>query len=83
MSVRKGTAESLAALVAQASARAGVVGHFLHLRGDAYTELVRTAEDLRVDAVVVGASTQFGHRIAGSLAGRLVRHAKWPIVVVP
>jgi nucleotide-binding universal stress UspA family protein len=45
--------------------------------------LVRTAEELRVDAVVIGASTSAGHRIVGSLAGRLVRDAKWPVTVVP
>ena len=51
--------------------------------GNPYLELVRVAEELRVDAIVVGASMQSGHRLVGSLAGRLVRDAKWPITVVP
>ncbi|HEX5204346.1 MAG TPA: hypothetical protein VFW27_30850 [Actinoplanes sp.] len=37
-------------------------------------------------AIVVGvdgSSAGFGHRIAGSLAVRLVRLGKWPVTVVP
>jgi nucleotide-binding universal stress UspA family protein len=41
------------------------------------------AEERKVDAIVVGASTQAGHRLVGSLATRLVRHATWPVTVVP
>jgi nucleotide-binding universal stress UspA family protein len=55
--------------------------HTLH--GDPYTGLVRTANDLRADAVVVGASEQAGHRFIGSLAVRLVKAARWPVTVVP
>jgi len=33
--------------------------------------------------VVVGASEHLGHRIVGSLAARLVRAGKWPVIVVP
>jgi nucleotide-binding universal stress UspA family protein len=51
--------------------------------GNPYTELVKLADELRVDAVVVGASTQAGHRFVGSLAARLVRQARWPVTVVP
>ena len=56
---------------------------FVQRRGNPYLELVRVATELRVDAIVVGASMQSGHRLVGSLAGRLVRDAKWPITVVP
>ena len=51
--------------------------------GDPWTELTRVADELRVDAVVVGASESAGHRIIGSLAGRLVRAGRWPVSVVP
>jgi hypothetical protein len=30
-----------------------------------------------------GASEHVGHRIVGSLATRLVRAGKWPVIVVP
>lgn len=63
--------------------RIGVRTSFVRRRGNPYLELVRVAEHLRVDAIVVGASTQSGRRLIGSLAGRLVRDAKWPVTVVP
>jgi nucleotide-binding universal stress UspA family protein len=61
----------------------GVDIEFVALRGDAYVELSRIATELRADAVVVGASTQAGHRLMGSLAVRLVRAGRWPVTVVP
>jgi nucleotide-binding universal stress UspA family protein len=63
--------------------RIAVPTKFLRRRGNPYVELVRVADELRVDAIVVGASMQAGHRLVGSLAGRLVRDARWPITVVP
>lgn len=51
--------------------------------GDPYQVLVEVARDTRADCVVVGSSASFGHRIAGSLAVRLVRKARWPVTVVP
>jgi hypothetical protein len=33
--------------------------------------------------ILVGASEHLGHRIVGSLAARLVRAGKWPVIVVP
>lgn len=51
--------------------------------GSPYTELLRLAEERRVDAIVVGASMQAGHKLVGSLASKLVRRAAWPITVVP
>lgn len=63
--------------------RLGLSVGFARRSGNPYLELVRVADELRVDAIVVGASTQAGHRLVGSLAGRLVRDAKWPVTVVP
>ncbi|MFF5171264.1 universal stress protein [Micromonospora sp. NPDC000089] len=56
---------------------------FLCRRGDAYAELRRTADETRADLVVVGSSEQAGHRLVGSVATRLVRTGRWPVVVVP
>lgn len=69
--------------IAEAAHRIGVPVSFLRRRGNPYSELVRVADTLRVDAIVIGASMQAGHRLVGSLAARLVRDAKWPVTVVP
>ena len=44
--------------------RLGVHITFVEREGNPYTEIVRLAKELRVDAVVVGASTQAGHRLS-------------------
>lgn len=51
--------------------------------GDPYSGLVRHAERVRADAVVIGASEKAGHRIVGSVAVRLVKAGRWPVTVVP
>ncbi|MFI6080141.1 universal stress protein [Streptomyces sp. NPDC051217] len=56
---------------------------FHTLRGDPYNGLVTAADDLRADAVVVGASESAGHRFIGSVAVRLVKAGRWPVTVVP
>ncbi|WKU04629.1 universal stress protein [Micromonospora sp. HUAS LYJ1] len=56
---------------------------FLCRRGDAYTELRAAADESRADLVVVGSSEQAGHRLVGSVATRLVRTGRWPVLVVP
>ncbi|MFC4145519.1 universal stress protein [Micromonospora mangrovi] len=61
----------------------GVPVTFLCRRGDAYAELRRAADETRADLVVVGSSEQAGHRLVGSVATRLVRTGRWPVVVVP
>jgi nucleotide-binding universal stress UspA family protein len=61
----------------------GVTAEFVVAHGDPFTELSRVATELRADAVVVGTSTQAGHRLVGSLAVRLVRSGRWPVTVVP
>jgi nucleotide-binding universal stress UspA family protein len=65
------------------SGRIGVEAEFLDREGNAYSEIVKLAEEVRADAIVVGASTQAGHRLVGSLAVHLVRSAQWPVTVVP
>jgi nucleotide-binding universal stress UspA family protein len=61
----------------------GIPITFIAAEGDAYTELRRIADEIRADAVVVGASAHAGHRLVGSLAVRLVRAGRWPVTVVP
>jgi nucleotide-binding universal stress UspA family protein len=61
----------------------GIDTEFLMVHGDPFTELGRVAQDVRADALVVGASERAGHRFVGSLAGRLVKAARWPVTVVP
>lgn len=56
---------------------------FHTFRGDPYNGLVTAADQLKADAVVVGASQQAGHRIVGSVALRLVKAGRWPVTVVP
>ncbi|HYB18059.1 MAG TPA: universal stress protein [Streptosporangiaceae bacterium] len=56
---------------------------FIAAFGDPYHELRRVADEVHADAVVVGASTQAGHRWVGSLAVRLVKAGRWPVTVVP
>jgi len=76
-------ARTLRADVESGAAYAGIAVRFLIAHGDPYAEICRIAEQERVDAVVVGASAQAGHRLIGSLAVRLVRAGKWPVTVVP
>jgi len=52
-------------------------------RGDPFVELTALADEVAADCIVVGASTRFGHRFAGSLAVRLLRTGRWPVTVVP
>ncbi len=61
----------------------GISITFVAARGDPYSEICRVADEVRADAIVVGASAHAGHRFVGSLAVRLVRAGKWPVTVVP
>ncbi len=61
----------------------GISITFRAAHGDPYTEICRVADEVRADAIVVGASAHAGHRFVGSLAVRLVRAGKWPVTVVP
>jgi nucleotide-binding universal stress UspA family protein len=56
---------------------------FVKVYGDPVTALREAADCCHADTVVVGASTSAGHRIAGSVATRLIRAGHWPVVVVP
>jgi nucleotide-binding universal stress UspA family protein len=77
------TATELRREAEEGAARLGVPLTFVAARGDPYTELRRVADEVRADAVIVGASMQAGHRWIGSLAVRLVKAGRWPVTVVP
>ena len=63
--------------------RLGIDVVFVERDGNPYTEIVRLADEIQADAVIVGASTKAGHRFVGSLAVHLVRASRWPVTVVP
>jgi nucleotide-binding universal stress UspA family protein len=78
--------ETAADMRRRAEEYAGAVGvelTFVVTHGDPYTELRRVADEVRADAVIVGASSKAGHRFVGSLAVRLVKAGRWPVTVVP
>jgi nucleotide-binding universal stress UspA family protein len=77
-------ARELRAEIERAARNGAAVQYELLLeQGDAASVLARIADEARADAVVVGASTQAGHRLIGSVAVRLVRTGHWPVTVVP
>jgi nucleotide-binding universal stress UspA family protein len=77
------TAADLRRRVEEFSADRGIAVTFVTAMGDPYHELRRVADEVRADAVVVGASTKAGHRLVGSLAVRMVKAGRWPVTVVP
>ena len=77
------TAADLRRRILDFGAERGVSITFVVAAGDPYHELRRVADQVRADAVVVGASTKAGHRLIGSLAVRLVKAGRWPVTVVP
>ncbi|MGI8678882.1 MAG: universal stress protein [Jatrophihabitans sp.] len=76
-------ATEIRTLVDEGMKHVGIQADYLEREGNPYRALIAVASELRVDAIVVGASTQAGHRFVGSLAARLVRDAAWPVTVVP
>jgi nucleotide-binding universal stress UspA family protein len=77
------TAEDLRQMVEEGAARFGLPITFITAAGDPYHEIRRVADEVRADAVIVGASAKAGHRWVGSLAVRLVKAGRWPVTVVP
>lgn len=50
---------------------------------DVVTGLAETADGMRADTVVIGASRGLRHRLFGSPGVRLVKTGRWPVIVVP
>jgi nucleotide-binding universal stress UspA family protein len=61
----------------------GVPARLVVVTADPVLALAKVAEEVRADAIVVGASEQAGHRLFGSVALRIVRAGNWPVTVVP
>jgi nucleotide-binding universal stress UspA family protein len=61
----------------------GVGVTFRYRHGDPFRELSQTADEIRADLVVIGASTGFCHRLLPSTGSRLVRARRWPVLIVP
>jgi nucleotide-binding universal stress UspA family protein len=76
-------AAELREMVEVQGTRIGIGAEFVEREGSPFAEIVRLADSLPADAVIVGASTKAGHRFVGSLAVHLVRTSRWPITVVP
>lgn len=79
----RAAAEDMDSRAQAIAAELGISITFIAARGDPYAEIRRIADEVRADAIVVGASAHAGHRLVGSLAVRLVRAGKWPVTVVP
>lgn len=77
------TAQEIRSTIDANAQRLDVDVTFMERIGSPGAEIARVADELRVDAVVVGASTHAGHRFVGSIATYLVRIARWPVTVVP
>jgi nucleotide-binding universal stress UspA family protein len=76
-------AEDMRGRAEAVAAEFGITVTFLTRRGEPFAEICRVADEVRADAIVVGASSKAGHRFVGSLAVRLVRAGRWPVTVVP
>jgi nucleotide-binding universal stress UspA family protein len=76
-------AEGMRRRAREVAAELGITLNVIAIEGDPFTEIRRIADEMRADAVVVGASKHAGHRLIGSLAVRLVRAGRWPVTVVP
>jgi nucleotide-binding universal stress UspA family protein len=75
--------EQVRSEVEQAAAALGLQVEFRTAQGTRHAELVRMAEEVRAELIVLGASTSPGHRVLGSLGARMIRDGRWPVVVVP
>jgi nucleotide-binding universal stress UspA family protein len=80
---QRAIADELRLLAHQGAVYHGLELEFMTATGDPYAQLVEVADQVRAEVVVVGASESAGHRLVGSIAVRLVKAARWPVVVVP
>jgi nucleotide-binding universal stress UspA family protein len=55
---------------------------FVQARGDPATELVRVAEEINADLIVVGRSAKVLHHVAGSIGRHLITRRGAPVVVI-
>ena len=84
--MRESTVQLVREIFEQARVRLdelGIEATFIEREGDPYDQISQLALELRVDAIVVGASASPGHRVIGSLGVRLVKAKICPVTVVP
>jgi len=57
----------------------------LHASGLPHEEIIRIAEEEKIDLIIIGSSRRRGlrHIILGSVAGRVYRNAPCPVMVIP
>ena len=82
--VKEAGRKELDALMARLRAR-GINASAVLAEGVAYTEIDRAAADLGADLIVIGTHgrTGFQHLLLGSVAERVVRMSRIPVMVVP
>jgi nucleotide-binding universal stress UspA family protein len=80
---RRELADEIGTEIGRMAAELRVDVRFEHRDGDPARVLLAAAEECGADMLVLGASMQGLHRIAGSLPGRLVRCRRLPVVVIP
>jgi nucleotide-binding universal stress UspA family protein len=70
---------------ADRAAKAGIACATKILEGRARTEIVKRAGDIGAEVIVVGTHgrTGFAHAVLGSVAERVVRHARCSVLTVP
>jgi nucleotide-binding universal stress UspA family protein len=61
----------------------GLTVQLVQRNGDAARQLAELASETYADAIVLGASEHWVHRIIGSVPVWLARHARCPVIVVP
>jgi len=76
-------AEEAGEYLADSALRLSTACAFTVLEGSPAQAIRRLAKELKVSALVVGASEHRLHRWFGSLAARLARKAPCPVIVVP
>lgn len=75
--------DDLERVIGSACGPLGVRMTFIRRCGNPTLELIAVAERFEVDAITVGVSRRFGHKLFGSAATRLIRRGRWPVTVVP
>jgi nucleotide-binding universal stress UspA family protein len=82
-------ARELRALAAKRVEGSGLPWEFTWRQGPIARELIAIAESIQADrprdvvSIVVGSSTSAMHRVVGSVAVNLARHAPVPVIIVP
>lgn len=71
-------------LTAEIVSREGVEVAVLYKEGNPSAEIIRTAQEINADVIVLGTHGRkgFSHTLMGSVAERVARHAPCPVLIV-